>query len=103
MVVPEGVEAQQIARLAQWRAQRDASAVARALADLRDVARSNDNIMEASIAAAKAGVTTGEWGATLREAFGEYRAPTGVGRAARQQSGGLDEVRAGVERVSRKL
>ena len=59
--------------------------------------------MPASIAAAKAGVTTGEWGAALREAFGEYRAPTGVGRAARQESGGLDEVRADVERVSRKL
>ncbi len=59
--------------------------------------------MPASIAAAKAGVTTGEWGAALRAAFGEYRAPTGVARAARQQSGGLDEVRAGVERVSRKL
>ena len=61
------------------------------------------NIMEPSIAAAKAGVTTGEWGAVLRETFGEYRAPTGVGRAARQEAGGLDPVRAEVERVSRKI
>ena len=52
--------------------------------------------MEPSIAAAKAGVTTGEWGATLREAFGEYRAPTGVGRAARQSAGDLETMRAEV-------
>src|SRR5258705_320737 len=59
--------------------------------------------MPPSIAAAKAGVTTGEWGAALREAFGEYRAPTGVGRAARQDSGALDDVRTDVERVSQRL
>jgi (2R)-ethylmalonyl-CoA mutase len=59
--------------------------------------------MSASITAAKAGVTTGEWGAVLREAFGEYRAPTGVGRAARNDSTGLDDVRADVERVSKRL
>ena len=61
--------------------------------------------MEPSIVAAKAGVTTGEWGAVLREAFGEYRAPTGVSRTARQVGGddGLDAVRAEVERVSAKL
>ena len=103
MVVPEGVEAQQVARLAQWRAQRDAKAVANALGDLRDAARGNDNIMEPSIAAAKAGVTTGEWGATLREAFGEYRAPTGVGRAARQSAGDLEGIRSEVGRVSQRL
>ena len=54
--------------------------------------------MEPSIAAAKAGVTTGEWGALLREAFGEFRAPTGVGTTARQVGGELDEVRAEVDR-----
>ena len=59
--------------------------------------------MEPSIAAAKAGVTTGEWGATLREIFGEYRAPTGVGRAARQTSGDISAVRENVERVSQQL
>ena len=56
-----------------------------------------------SIACAKAGVTTGEWGVALRESFGEYRAPTGVGRAPRNDTDGLDDLRADVERVSRKL
>ena len=59
--------------------------------------------MPASIQCAKAGVTTGEWGWTLREAFGEYRAPTGVGRAMRNDVSGLDDIRADVDRVSRKL
>ena len=59
--------------------------------------------MPASIACAKAGVTTGEWGAVLREGFGEYRAPTGVGRGMRNDSAGLDDVRADVDRVSKKL
>ena len=59
--------------------------------------------MPASIACAKAGVTTGEWGWTLREAFGEYRAPTGVGSAMRNDVAGLDDIRADVDRVSRKL
>jgi (2R)-ethylmalonyl-CoA mutase len=59
--------------------------------------------MPASIACAKAGVTTGEWGAVLREGFGEYRAPTGVGDAMRNDVGGLDDIRADVDRLSRKL
>jgi (2R)-ethylmalonyl-CoA mutase len=59
--------------------------------------------MPASIVCAKAGVTTGEWGWTLREAFGEYRAPTGVGIAMRNDVGGLDDIRADVDRLSRKL
>ena len=104
LTVPHEVEAEQVARLEAWRAaaRRDERSRprCRSCAPPRPDGR---NVMPASIAAAKAGVTTGEWGAALREAFGEYRAPTGVGRAARQQSGGLDEVRAGVERVSRKL
>ncbi|MDE2577749.1 MAG: protein meaA [Hyphomicrobiales bacterium] len=103
MVVPEHVEAQQIERLQAWRAQRDAGAVKKALADLRAAASEGRSVMEPSIAAAKAGVTTGEWGATLREIFGEYRAPTGVGRAARQTSGDIGAVRGEVERVSQKL
>jgi (2R)-ethylmalonyl-CoA mutase len=103
LTVPHEVEAEQIARLNAWRAARDAKAVATALKELRAAAQGGANIMPASIAAAKAGVTTGEWGAALREAFGEYRAPTGVGRAARQDSGGLDDVRSNVERVSQKL
>ena len=103
MVVPHHVEAEQIARLNAWREARDAKAVETALADLRSAAAEGRNIMEPSIAAAKAGVTTGEWGALLREAFGEFRAPTGVGTTARQVGGELDEVRAEVERVSQKL
>ncbi len=86
-----------------WRSQRDAKAVEKALAELRAAAQEDRNIMEPSIAAAKAGVTTGEWGQTLREVFGEFRAPTGVGRAARESGGSLAPVRAEVDRVSKKL
>ena len=59
--------------------------------------------MPPSIACAKAGVTTGEWGFALRSAFGEYRAPTGVGTAMRNDAEGLDDIRAEVDRVSKKL
>jgi (2R)-ethylmalonyl-CoA mutase len=103
MTVAHEVEAEQIARLNSWREARDETAVAAALHDLRTAARSGGNIMPPSIACAKAGVTTGEWGFALRGAFGEYRAPTGVGRAARNDTTGLDDIRAEVDRVSRKL
>jgi (2R)-ethylmalonyl-CoA mutase len=103
MVVDKDVEADQIARLEAWRAARDPEAVEAALAGLRAAARDGTNIMPPSIAAAKAGVTTGEWGAVMREVFGEYRAPTGVGKAAAVTSGNLDEVRAAVEAVSNRL
>jgi ethylmalonyl-CoA mutase len=103
LTVPHEVEAQQIEHLNTWRVARDASAVAAALSDLRAAARDGRNIMPSSITAAKAGVTTGEWGTALREAFGQYRAPTGVGRAARNATQGLDDLRADVDRVSRKL
>jgi (2R)-ethylmalonyl-CoA mutase len=103
MTVPPEVEAEQIARLNIWRAERDAKAVASALEDLRRAAKSGANIMPPSIACAKAGVTTGEWGFALRQAFGEFRAPTGVGSAARNDTTGLDDIRAEVDRVSRKL
>ena len=59
--------------------------------------------MPASIACAKAGVTTGEWGAIFREVFGEYRAPTGIARAARRTAEGMDPLREDVERISKKL
>ncbi len=101
-VGPE-VEVEQVGRLNAWRASRDQKAVANALRQLESAAREGRNIMDPSIAAAKAGVTTGEWGTTLRQVFGEYRAPTGVGRAARIETGGLVEVRQEVERVSAKL
>jgi (2R)-ethylmalonyl-CoA mutase len=101
-VSPEA-ETGQVARLKAWRAERDGQAVAAALDKLRRAARSGDNIMPASIACAKAGVTTGEWGFALRSAFGEYRAPTGVGTAMRNDAEGLDDIRAEVDRVSKKL
>lgn len=103
LTVPEGVEAEQIARLQAWREARDAKAVESALAELKSAAQEGRNIMEPSIACAKVGVTTGEWGTCLREIFGEYRAPTGVGRAARADTQGLDEVRTAVDDVSSRI
>jgi (2R)-ethylmalonyl-CoA mutase len=101
-VSPEA-EAGQIERLAAWRDARDAKAVAAALEALRKAAKTGGNIMPPSIACAKAGVTTGEWGFALRAAFGEYRAPTGVGTAMRNDAEGLDDIRAEVDRVSKKI
>jgi ethylmalonyl-CoA mutase len=103
MVVPEHVEAEQIARLNAWRATRDDRAAKAALEELARAAKEGRNMVEPSIAAAKAGVTTGEWGNVLRGVFGEYRAPTGVAATARQVGGALDAVRGEVERVSQKL
>jgi (2R)-ethylmalonyl-CoA mutase len=103
LTVTAEAEAEQIARLNVWRESRDARAVAAALEALRKAARSGGNIMPPSIACAKAGVTTGEWGTALRAAFGEYRAPTGVGTAMRNDAEGLDEIRAEVDRVSKRL
>ncbi len=76
--VSETVEMEAEARIREWRSKRDDRAVTKALDDLEAAARSGANIMPVSIAAAKAGVTTGEWGGRLRQVFGEYRAPTGV-------------------------
>jgi (2R)-ethylmalonyl-CoA mutase len=103
LTVSPHAEAEQIERLEAWRGARDSKAVAAALAELRAAAAENRNIMPASIACAKAGVTTGEWGFALRRSFGEYRAPTGVGRAPRNATEGLDGLRADVDRLSRKL
>jgi (2R)-ethylmalonyl-CoA mutase len=103
LTVSPQAEADQIAQLEAWRAARDGVAVAAALKELRACAKDGRNIMPPSIACAKAGVTTGEWAFALREAFGEYRAATGVGRAVRNDSVGLDDIRADVDRVSRKL
>ncbi|HEX3065149.1 MAG TPA: protein meaA [Dongiaceae bacterium] len=97
-------EREQVESLRAWRAARNSDAVASALEALRSAASEGRNIMEPSIACAHAGVTTGEWGGLLREIHGEYRAPTGVGRAATQASAtGLVDLRASVERVSRRL
>ena len=103
MVVDPAVEQDQINRLAAWRANRDQSAVDAALTALRDAAKNGDNIMPASIAAAKAGVTTGEWAAQMRAVFGEYRGPTGVSRGVSNKTEGLDTIRTAVDAVSTKL
>ncbi len=101
LVVDPQVEAEQRAALERWRAERDQAAVDEALAELARVARAEDeNIMPATIAAARAGATTGEWSQTLRDVFGEYRGPTGVVAAAAVTSEDLAEVRDEVERVS---
>jgi (2R)-ethylmalonyl-CoA mutase len=102
--ISDNVEYEQIARLKAWRANRDKNAARLALEDLADTAREGRNIMEASIACAKAGVTTGEWGETLREIFGEYRAPTGVTlMAARAEAAELAPLRQAVSDLCTKL
>ncbi|MEG6507817.1 protein meaA [Methyloligella sp. 2.7D] len=101
--VPEHVEMEQVAALQAWRQQRDNKAVQQALIDLKAAAQEGRNIMEPSIAAAKAGVTTGEWGQILREVFGEYRAPTGMGAKHQMDEARLEQVRERVDAVSKKL
>ena len=103
MAADPEAEADQITRLSQWRAARDASAVHTALAALRQAASDGTNIMPASIACARAGATTGEWGAVVRAAFGEYRAPTGVSRSPSNRTEGLQPIRDAVQAVSSKL
>jgi ethylmalonyl-CoA mutase len=104
LVVDPEVEADRRKALEAWRAQRDQAKVDAALSELARTARDDgENIMPASIAAARAGVTTGEWSATLRTVFGEYRAPTGVGEAAAVSSEDVAELRDEVERLSDAL
>src|SRR3954463_11307750 len=108
LVVDPAVEAEQVAALGQWRAGREESAARAALEELARVARADENIMPATIAAARAGATTGEWAAALRDAFGSYRAPTGVGEAAAPAPGEeiaalRDEVAAVSEQLGRRL
>lgn len=78
LTVPETVEMEAVSKIRAWRAARDQDAVDAALAELAAAAREGRNVMEPSIVCARVGVTTGEWGQTLRDIFGEYRAPTGV-------------------------
>jgi (2R)-ethylmalonyl-CoA mutase len=103
LAVDPAAEERQLELLAQWRASRHSKAAEAAVAELERVAREGANIMEASIACARAGVTTGEWGQTLRSVYGEYRAPTGVGGAKTAPAAALDEVRRRVDAVSAKL
>jgi (2R)-ethylmalonyl-CoA mutase len=98
------LEAGTIGKLKAWKAARDEGAAKDALTVLAAAARSGANIMPPSIVAAKAGVTTGEWADTLREVFGEYRGPTGVGLVVLTgASDDLDQVRAEVDRISDAL
>ncbi|HZP10376.1 protein meaA [Methyloceanibacter sp.] len=101
--VPESVEIEQVAALQAWRRDRNDKAVRQALIDLKSAAAEGRNIMPPSIAAAKAGVTTGEWGQVLREVFGEYRAPTGIHAKHAIDKARLEDVREAVEKVSGKL
>ena len=103
MVVDPAVEAEQIERLNAWRAERDENAVKDALSALRSAAAEGRNVMPASVAAAKAGVTTGEWAAQMRAVHGEYRGPTGVAKGQSNKTEGLDDLRAAVDAVSDKL
>ena len=105
-VVDPAVEAEQIARLKAWRSERDAKAAAKAMTELTAAAKDGTNVMPSSIACAKAGVTTGEWSAALRLAFGEYRAPTGVGGGTTSpaaSNGQIAAIRKSVEAASAKL
>ncbi|MDR7231428.1 (2R)-ethylmalonyl-CoA mutase [Caulobacter sp. BE264] len=98
------LEAEVVARIKTWREARDAAAVEAALADLKAAAREGRNVMEPSIAAAKAGVTTGEWSGALREVFGEYRGPTGVAVVVSTgEAEDVEAVKREVERVSQML
>jgi (2R)-ethylmalonyl-CoA mutase len=104
LVVDPAVEAERQAAVEEWRAERDQGAADAALAELARVAREDsENIMPATIAAARAGATTGEWAQALRDVFGSYRAPTGVGEAASLPGQDLSELRDEVERVSETL
>ena len=103
MTVDPATEAEQINRLTEWRAARDEAAVQSALTALRDAAAKGENIMPASIVAAKAGATTGEWAAQMRAVHGEYRGPTGVSPSPSNKTEGLDDLRAAVDHVSDKL
>jgi (2R)-ethylmalonyl-CoA mutase len=104
LVVDPEVEARQQAAVRRWRSERDADTVDAALRELAAAADDpTQNIMPTTIAAARAGVTTGEWAQTLRTVFGSYRAPTGVGEAAATPSGDLVKVRDDVERISEAL
>jgi (2R)-ethylmalonyl-CoA mutase len=107
LVVDPAVEAEQIEAVRRWRSEREQDAVDAALGELAEAAADDSaaqNLMVATIAAARAGATTGEWARTLREVFGSYRAPTGVGEAAAVSADGdLSELRADVSRLQEKL
>jgi ethylmalonyl-CoA mutase len=103
MQADPAAEADQVKRLQDWRKERHEQSVTNALSALHLACTSGENIMPASIACAKAGVTTGEWGAVIRTAFGQYRAPTGVSRSPSNRTEGLEPIRDAVATVTTKL
>jgi (2R)-ethylmalonyl-CoA mutase len=103
MNVDPATEVEQIERLHNWRANRNQEAAQTSLNALRKAALDGSNIMPPSIAAAKAGVTTGEWGDIVRQAFGQYRGPTGVSANPSNRTEGLEDIRESVATVSDKL
>ena len=103
MVVDPAVEQDQIARLDAWRQARDETAVEAALVALRDAAQGGRNVMPFSVAAARAGATTGEWAQVMREVHGEYRGPTGVSQSPSNRTEGLEPIREAVDAVSQRL
>ena len=102
-VVDKKIEKIQISSLVEWRSKRNNDLVEKAKDNLKDAARKKINIMTASIEAAKAGVTTGEWADTMREVFGEFRAPTGVTVSKSSDSESLPTLQKKVKEVSKKL
>ena len=103
LTVPDHIEYEQIEQLKQWRKDRDGTAANAALDELKSAAKEDRNIMEPSIACARAGVTTGEWGSALREIFGEFRAPTGVNVVVQLKTEDTDKVREAVAALSARL
>ena len=103
MTADINAEKDQLKRLEQWRNSRDPKKVKRALENLKIAAKTGKNIMPPSIEAAKCGVTTGEWGQIMRDAFGVYKAPTGVGKSISNDVSNLDHLRLAVDKVSDKL
>jgi (2R)-ethylmalonyl-CoA mutase len=103
LALDPAAEREQLKILADWRGARDGDAVARALEHLRSVAATDENLMDATVTLAKAGGTVGEWAGALREVFGEYRAPTGVGSVAASAGEGMLAVRAQVQAAAARL
>ncbi len=105
MVADPQAEANAVADVQQWRSQRDQQVVDEALARVQSVAKTDENLMEATLAAVRAGATVGEWSGALREVFGEYRAPTGVGGVVGVTEAGaeLTAVREEVRRTGEEL
>ncbi|HVV08609.1 protein meaA [Amycolatopsis sp.] len=102
--VDPAVEKEAVAALEEWRQQRDNAAVEEALTELREVAKTTQNLFEATLKCARVGVTTGEWSQALRDTFGEYRAPTGVSAASMGgEAGELSRVRDRVRAASEDL